>query len=232
MINLFSYQITISLTMSLLAIGTSHPSDGVTPTLLVRRPDSSLSTVIQADRRRKLPSKKKTRESTRVTDQRTSLENQLPVKGPLKLPSSWKGLIPLHVTREEVERVLGQPKISVGSRRIYENDIERVDVVYSTGRCEAVAGRWNVPSGVVILLSIYPKNNLLLEDVIFEKPNYVRHRWSHPEDWVTYRNEEDGIEIDVVIYGENAEVVRQFSFGPKASDRGLQCNNEGAPLLK
>jgi len=153
------------------------------------------------------------------------IEDQLPQSGRFKLPSSWKNLKPLQATRDEVEHVLGAPTNSVGSRQIYENDTERVDVVYSIGRCQAVAGRWNVAPNVVIVVEIYPKTSLFLEDLIFNKWKYIRQVWSHPSDWVSYRNKVDGIEIQTVSHGKNAEELRQFSFGPKAKDKNLRCNN-------
>jgi hypothetical protein len=153
------------------------------------------------------------------------IENQLPESGPFKLPDSWKDLKPLQTTREEAERVLGKSTSSAGSRQSYENDTERVDVVYSTRQCEAVVGRWNVAPNLVIVVDVYPKKRFLLEDLIFNKRKFTRQPWSHPADWVTYRNKKDGIEIDTINHGMNAEEIRRFSFGPKAIDEHLRCNN-------
>ncbi|HET6977826.1 MAG TPA: hypothetical protein VFI24_15960 [Pyrinomonadaceae bacterium] len=153
------------------------------------------------------------------------IENQLPESGRFNLPKSWKNLNPLQTTREEVEHVLGLPTSSAGSRQSYENDTERVDVVYSNKKCEAVAGRWNVAPNVVIVMEIYPKKHLFLNDLIFNKKKYIRQPWSHPSDWVTYRNKSDGIEIETINYGRNAEEIRRFSFGPKTKDEHLRCNN-------
>lgn len=153
------------------------------------------------------------------------IENQLPEGGRFKLPRSWKNLNPLRATREDVERVLGTPISSEGSRQIYENNTERVDVVYSTKRCEAVAGRWNVAPYVVIVVDVYPKKSLFLEDLIFDKKKFIRQPWSHPADWVSYRNKQDGIEVETVNFGTNAEEIRRLSFGPKAKDENLRCKN-------
>jgi hypothetical protein len=153
------------------------------------------------------------------------IEDESTENGRFKLPTSWKNLKPLQTTREEVERVLDKPTSSAGSRQIYENDTERIDVVYSIGRCEAVAGRWNVLPNVVIVVDVYPKKSLLLEDLIFNKRRFVRLPWSHPANWVNYRNKKDGIEIDTINHGMNAEEVRRFSFGPKSKDEHLRCNN-------
>ena len=153
------------------------------------------------------------------------IEDQLPESSRFKLPDSWKNLKPLQATREDVERVLGTPTSSAGTRQIYENDSERVDVVYSTGKCEAVAGRWNVAPNVVIVVEIYPKKSIFLEDLIFNKRKYIRQPWLHPSDWVSYRNKRDGIEIETINHGRNAEEIRRFSFGPKAKDENLRCRN-------
>jgi hypothetical protein len=195
------------LSISIFSIALSVLSFGTSVTCIGGRPVTQLS------------------DFSEVTDHQLQHEGQLPESGRFKLPGFWRDLIPLQATREKVERVLGRPRSSEGSRHIYENDTERVDVVYSAGRCEAVAGRWNVAAEVVILVDVYPKKSLFLEDIIFDKQKFIRHTWSHPEDWVTYRNKEDGIEIECINYGKNAEEVRRFSFGPKAKDSNLRCNN-------
>src|SRR5262245_57910235 len=48
-------------------------------------------------------------------------------------PNAWRGIIPLHSTRADVERLLGHHKWSHGATSIYESKGERVDVLYSKG---------------------------------------------------------------------------------------------------
>lgn len=69
--------------------------------------------------------------------------------------NAWRDLVPLRSTRGEVEKLLGKPTFSLGSRYLYENENERVDVIYSPGSCELIGTeRWNVAKDVVIRMEI------------------------------------------------------------------------------
>lgn len=155
--------------------------------------------------------------------QRDSSEVQFPKTVPFPIPTTWRGMVPLCTVRSEAERILGQPKSSEVLPYIYENETERVDVLYSAGRCAPETGRWDVPINVLITIDVYPKKTLLLEDLIFDKRKYVRQEWSHPQDWVTYRNKEEGISIETTNLGGNTEEVRSVKYGPKTTNKALKC---------
>ena len=63
---------------------------------------------------------------------------------------AWSGLIPLRSSRTDVEKLLGQPKMTHGSTSIYENERQRVDVRYSKGSCQIGGEVWNVAKDMVI----------------------------------------------------------------------------------
>lgn len=70
----------------------------------------------------------------------------------------WRGLMPLSSRRDEVERLLGPPRDSIGQTYIYETQVERVDVSYSEGACKTKErGQWNVPTGTVLRIRVYPR---------------------------------------------------------------------------
>lgn len=154
------------------------------------------------------------------------VEGQFPGKRPFTLPSNWKGIIPLRSTRSDVEKILGQPRESQLGPHIYENQTERVDVLYARGKCERGTGRWNVPAETVIQIQITPAKILLLEDISIDRIKYTSYRWSHPDNWITYQNKQDGIWIDTIDLGKNTEEVRVIKYLPKASDHGLKCASE------
>jgi hypothetical protein len=155
-------------------------------------------------------------------ERRDLVEIQFPKTVPFPLPSSWRGIIPLRTTRSEAERILGQPKIHIGQHYVYENETERVDVTYSSGRGEPEA-RWNVTPNVVTTIDVSPSKTLLLEDLTFDKRKYVRQKWSHPQEWVTYRNKEEGIWIETTSLNDKTEEVRSIKYLPKATDKELKC---------
>jgi hypothetical protein len=156
------------------------------------------------------------------SEQSNLIELQFSTMVPFPLPSTWRGLVPLRTTRSGVERLLGQPKIHIGQQYVYENDTERVDVRYSLRRCEPGV-RWNVAQNVVISIDVSPNKTLLLEDLTFDKRKYVRQEWSHPSDWVTYRNQKDGIWIETTSLDDKTELVRSITYLPKTKDKKLKC---------
>jgi hypothetical protein len=140
-------------------------------------------------------------------------------------PNAWRGLIPLHSTRADVERVLGKPKWSHGSTFIHETECERVDVIYSKGACEPSGmTRWNVPADVVIKLEVAPRNKILVKDLKFDLNRYLRNQESHPENWVLYRSVEDGIRLRAIL-DEKDETVMVVTYEPRTKDKVLQCSS-------
>ena len=68
----------------------------------------------------------------------------------------WRGIRPLHATREEVERLIGPSMQSKGIT--YDLKNERVNVIYSEGSCaKGWPYGWNVKPGTVIAITIYPQ---------------------------------------------------------------------------
>ena len=52
-----------------------------------------------------------------------------------KYRNSWRGLIPLHSNRRDVEKLLGSPQRAWKSTADYETDHEMVTVKYAKGKC-------------------------------------------------------------------------------------------------
>lgn len=159
-------------------------------------------------------------------DRSSKIAIQLPSERPFPIPANWKGLIPLKSTRSEVEKILGKPRRSVPGPDIYENESERVDVGYARDRCEPWNGDWNVPANTVIRIEVRPIKTLLLEDLSFDKSKYVARKWSHPSDWITYSNVQEGISLETTDLGKNTEIVRVIRYSPKSSDQTLKCNKK------
>lgn len=159
------------------------------------------------------------------TDSPITVCPQFPSAIPFPIPPNWKGLVPLKSTRSDVEKLFGSSRRSVPGPVIYENDSERVDVVYARNRCELWSGDWNVPVDTVIQLEVTPVKTILLEDLSFDKSKYLVRRWSHPSDWKTYTNEVEGISVETTDLGKNIEIVRVIRYFPKLSDKSMKCGN-------
>lgn len=137
--------------------------------------------------------------------------------------NSWSGLVPLRSSREEVEKLLGKPKMSHGFTFIYENGNERIDVLYSVGACElSGVERWNVPKDVVIWIEVRPSKTILIRDLHLDPKKYRRVRWSHPDNWVDYWNKEEGVIVHSIDWGRGEELYF-FEYRPTTKDVTFGC---------
>lgn len=134
------------------------------------------------------------------------------------------GLKPLVSTRADVEPILGKGRRHPnGFTYIYENERQRVDVLYSAGPCKlSGVERWSVPEDTVIRLEISPKQNILLETLDLDPKKYTRFKLSHPDNWVQYWNREDGLIVQTIIYGK-VEELYLITREPPAKDKSLKC---------
>src|SRR5216683_7963535 len=82
----------------------------------------------------------------------------------LSQAQGWRGIRPLHSTRNDVERLIGPPMQPKGIT--YDLKNERVNVVYSDGKCaKGWPYGWNVPPGTVIGITIYQQPRPKLSDL-------------------------------------------------------------------
>jgi len=129
----------------------------------------------------------------------------------------WRGIVPLHSTRADVEALIGPPIQPKG--RTYDLKNERVNVVYSDGSCDNSKIEWNVPSGTVIGITIYPQQTLLISDLRTDLNKFDKFIDPHNPDSVSYNNKEEGLGIGTRSNGE-VVVIEYF---PAAKDNQLRC---------
>src|SRR5882762_233211 len=69
----------------------------------------------------------------------------------------WKGIVPLHSTRADVERLLGPPVRLCEKGCSYDTKTLGVFVLYSGEPCDnGDQNGWRVPPDTVISLTVYP----------------------------------------------------------------------------
>jgi len=129
----------------------------------------------------------------------------------------WRGIVPLHSTRADVEALIGPPMQPNGIT--YDLKNERVNVVYSDGSCEKSKVEWNVPPGTVIGITIYPQTKLMISDLRTDLNKFEKFINPHDPDSVSYNNKEEGIGIGTRSNGE-VVVIEYF---PAAKDSHLHC---------
>ena len=135
----------------------------------------------------------------------------------------WHGIVPLHSTVEDVERLLGQS--AYGRGYAYETEDERIffQYQYEDSECGKIWGRWNVPLGTVLSITVYPKKKILFSDLKIDLGKYVKSKTCMPGSY-HYVDAEGGLSIAV-----DDDVVSGFTYLPITQDKYLACPNAGNP---
>ena len=134
----------------------------------------------------------------------------------------WRGIVPLHSTRIDVERLLGPGTDRGGDpcKCAYYLDDLNVFFDYSSGDCKSRSGAWDVPPDTVIRIVVHPKRKLSLADAGIDESKFEKRRDGELADLVSYRNEEEGLHID---FDESSKRVQGLYYGPAKRDEGLRC---------
>lgn len=147
----------------------------------------------------------------------------------LSQSKGWHGIVPLHSTKSDVERLLGQPNEQGGFT--YDTENERVTIFYSQGTCLGGVSRWNVPKDTVVSIVVAPKTSLLLSDLKVDLNRYQKELDAHMEGAAHYINKKDGIFIATRTLATD-EIVLFIYYQPTPADKSLQCPSSPAPKRK
>lgn len=143
--------------------------------------------------------------------------------------NEWRGIVPLHSTRADVERLLGPPSIDRSEITFYEFDKEEVSFNYAKGLCGIESSGWNVPRDTVISITIRPKPNLLkLTDLKLDESKYKKEKDEHVWDIFAYTDEEEGVRYRVDT--RDNSIVISIEYFPAAKDDHLRCPVSGDDL--
>jgi hypothetical protein len=129
--------------------------------------------------------------------------------------SEWHGIVPLHSTRSDVLRILGEPNSKYDR---YLIDGEEASIIYSRVTC---ASGWNVPSDTVILISVTLKNRTTLSDLKINLDKYVRVRDPFVTTHVFYANGEEGLLYEVYDGLKEIGTVLDVNYVPTTNDEIL-----------
>lgn len=138
--------------------------------------------------------------------------------------NSWQGIVPLHSTRIDVEKILGPPRPESKGRdaSTYETRSGKVFVLYSTGPCNTtISNGWNAPRGTVIEVSVEPKGKPKLSDFKLDPSKFEKKQDPEVLDYTYYADDENGISITVNTV---QDVVVRISYRPKFKDNYLRCS--------
>jgi len=151
----------------------------------------------------------------------TILVIALSLSFPAQKIAGWRGLVPLHSTRADVERVLGAS--TTECRCVYKASDAIIHVEYASDRCKGVIPGWNVPSDTVLRFTVRPTGQQNFWELKLDVARYSVRR----DDTFTtyYANRTDGIEYAVLSNG----MVNSVSYIPSSGDDGLRCPGFAPP---
>lgn len=136
----------------------------------------------------------------------------------ISLPQSqgWRGIVPLHSTRADVERVLGRSADRCNC--IYKTEDDVVSIEYASDSCKRTKTGWNVPADTVIRVRVAPKKVRLFSELQSDGRNYRKVKDLHTE-WVYYFDDKEGKMFEVSSDG----VVGAVNYIPAAAEAYLRC---------
>lgn len=128
----------------------------------------------------------------------------------------WNGVVPLHSTRADVERIFGPS--TTECKCVYKTPDAVIQVDYALDRCKGALPGWNVPADTVLSFTVRPMIQQKLSNLKLEIGRYTVRR----DDAFTtyYANREEGMEYAVLPNG----MVNSVTYVPSSRDYGLGCS--------
>jgi hypothetical protein len=140
----------------------------------------------------------------------------------------WRGIVPLHSTRGDVEHILGLSSDSNKVIAYYYLESETVTIQYTTGGCEE-GSEWNVPPETVLTIAIHPKTKPKLSELHIDLTKFKKESNPHIAGIVYYVNKEDGIGIESRA---DEELAYSISYTVPAKDDHLRCSKSRTNRIK
>jgi hypothetical protein len=135
----------------------------------------------------------------------------------------WRGIVPLHSTRADVEKRLGPPPEPGNLLVVYDYGDHAVSVEYSSGPCwKEVKGGWDVPPGTVISILIgFKERSTQFPPSRIDKRKFKRAQDGHLPSVHYFVNKGDGITYEV-----QEGMVQSVEYYAAAKDLRLRCPSQ------
>jgi hypothetical protein len=134
----------------------------------------------------------------------------------------WRGIVPLHSNRADVERLLGPPSEQLAAYSVlYRTPDATVVVDYAQGLPCGIGekySQWRVSRNTVESILITPRMGSPLSQLRIDKAKYKKRSGGHRPDDIYYINEQDGETLRVF-----QNQVMDITFSATASDEHLRC---------
>lgn len=148
--------------------------------------------------------------------------------GATVIAKEWRGIIPLHSTRADVERLLGvAPKQALVKYDIREG---RVFIVYEMFECDHATPEgwpepppgWAVPKDTVIYVRVELEEPIPLDSLGADLSDFKKDEGDSQR--IKYNNDKDGLTIEAVtLRNGGSESVVAYVYGPTGADERLRC---------
>lgn len=137
----------------------------------------------------------------------------------------WRGIVPLHSSRTDVDSLLGKPEDPTKKHSlVYSTDKEIVLVDYTSGPPCGPESGWRVPAGTVTSIMVSPKYESTLSKLDIDEAKYRKvHKPDMPPGRSFYIDDAGGETIDV-LEGR----VLTVTYSASALDEHLRCVNSKA----
>ena len=134
----------------------------------------------------------------------------------------WRGIVPLHSTRSQVEQLLGPPtELSNPYSVVYKTPNETIEIDYADGSPCGVGekySRWRVPRNTVTSIIISPYPGSPLSQLNIDESRYRKLIVGHLSE-TRYVNSSEG---EAWTMGFDS-AVRSISYFPATDDSHLEC---------
>lgn len=147
----------------------------------------------------------------------------------------WRGILPMHSTREHVEALLGPPPAPKDrdytpnkSGSHYSFDEEEVYIIYAEAESQGKECLSIIPAGTVLMIHIRPKGELPLASLNLDVKQFRKFDASEPasKDHEGFVSEREGFAIRV-FEGNVQEMLYMASAEDRARCPGFYANFEG-----
>lgn len=150
----------------------------------------------------------------------------------------WEGIVPLHSTRADVERLLGKPVDEGNNISTYRMKDDVVIVFYATGEpCErgTIQSGWMVPRDTVVQIIINTPNWFPFSTLKIDRSKYKETTGWHVPNTSYFTDDEEGVMyvVQTVVMPEMVDgqrelrerpgMVTSITYSPAAKDKHLQC---------
>jgi hypothetical protein len=137
----------------------------------------------------------------------------------------WGGILPVHSTRADVERLFGSKVVRCGaSACIYDVGEEIIFFLYATDsycKNDDATTAWKVPVNTVIEIGVRFKEEKLLSELPFDLSKFERVEDQHLPGWIYYMNVDEGVRVEGGL--KTASSVTYFQ---NAKDNSLRCKSD------